>query len=132
MKRSANRPALDQRFASVLAKLNFRPAGPWTIAVSGGGDSIALMHLAAGWAEANHLHPPVVLTVDHGLRPGSGRDAACVKAWAQAAGLRAVVLRWTGAKPRTGVEEQARIARYKLMTGWCSVHGADWLLLGHT
>ncbi|HEX5279768.1 MAG TPA: tRNA lysidine(34) synthetase TilS [Micropepsaceae bacterium] len=133
MTRSANRPPpLEDRFASVLAKLNFRPKSSWAIAVSGGGDSVALMHLAAGWANASHLLPPVVLTVDHGLRPESGRDAARVKAWAEACGLKAVVLRWAGAKPHTAVEEQARIARHKLMGDWCSQQNTDWLLLGHT
>lgn len=133
MKRSANRPpTLEARFASVLTKLNFPPQGSSAIAVSGGGDSIALMHLAAVWAKANHRPPPVVLTVDHGLRCESARDADCVKAWAEALGLKAIILRWAGAKPRTGVEEQARIARYKLMGDWCSAHRTDWLLLGHT
>jgi len=133
MKRSANKqPSLEARFASVLAKLNFRPEKSWAIAVSGGGDSIALMHLAARWAKANNLPPPVVLTVDHGLRPESTSDAAYVEACAKARGLNAVVLCWTGAKPRTGVEEQARTARYKLMGDWCSAHRADRLLLGHT
>jgi len=134
MKRSANkrRDSLDARFASVLAKLKFRPQGSWAIAVSGGGDSLALMHLAAGWAETNHLPEPDVLTVDHGLRPESGTDADRVRVWAEARGLSAAILRWTGTKRRTGVEEQARIARYKLMGDWCSAHHANWLLLGHT
>jgi tRNA(Ile)-lysidine synthase len=134
MKKSANRRAasLETRFASVLAKLNFRPQASWAIAVSGGGDSIALMHLASGWAKNNHLPPPRVLTVDHGLRPGSRQDASCVKAWAEALGLTVAILSWTGAKPRSGVEERARVARYKLMGDWCSAHRADWLLLGHT
>lgn len=132
MKRSASSAQLDQRFSFVLTKLNFRPKASWAVAVSGGGDSMALMHLAAAWAKSNHLLPPVVLTVDHGLRPESGRDATCVKAWAEACGLKAFVLRWAGAKPHTGVEEQARAARYKLMGDWCSAHNADRLLLGHT
>lgn len=93
---------------------------------------MALMHFAAGWAKSNHLPSPAVLTVDHGLRPESAHDADRVKAWAEACGLDAAVLRWSGAKPRTGLEEQARIARYKLLGDWCSVHHADWLLLGHT
>jgi tRNA(Ile)-lysidine synthase len=124
--------ALDTRFASVLSQLNFRPQASWAIAVSGGGDSMALMHLAAGWAKNNHLPPPRVLTVDHGLRPGSGQDAECVRAWAEACDLNAVILRWTGVKPRTGIEEQARAARYKLLGDWCSAHRTSWLLLGHT
>lgn len=124
--------ALDPLFASVLAKLNFRPRKSWAIAVSGGGDSVALMQLAVGWAKTNHLPLPVVLTVDHGLRPDSGRDAAWVKNRAAGVGVEGVILRWAGAKPRTGVEEHARTARYRLMGKWCLDHQAGWLLLGHT
>lgn len=133
MRRSANNAvSLEARFAAVLAKFDCDPKWSCAIGVSGGGDSIALMHLAAAWAKANHRPPPVVLTVDHGLRAESTRDAGSVKAWAEAAGLKPVILNWTGIKPRTGVEEQARLARYQLMGDWCSAHGTDWLLLGHT
>ena len=42
------------------------------IALSGGGDSIAMMHLAQGWAGGRRL---MAATVDHGLRPGSADEA---------------------------------------------------------
>ena len=42
------------------------------LAVSGGGDSIALMHVAAEWAQGRRV---MVATVDHGLRPGSAAEA---------------------------------------------------------
>ena len=62
--------------------------GPVALAVSGGGDSIALMHLAARHAAAHGFSPPVVLTVDHGLRRGSAADAKKVVQWARALGLK--------------------------------------------
>ena len=77
-------------------------------------------------------HAPVVLTVDHGLRRESARDAKRVAAWAKSAGLKAAVLRWQGAKPKSGIEAAARDARYRLMGAWLKKSGIDTLLVGHT
>lgn len=104
----------------------------WAVAVSGGGDSVALMHLLCAFAAANRLAPPIVLTVDHGLRKSSARDAAKVAAWAKQAGLKAHVLTWRGKKPKSGIEAAARQARYRLMGAWLSKHGIATLFVGHT
>lgn len=107
---------------------------PWpgAVAVSGGGDSLALMHLLADWAKAARQTPPVVLTVDHGLRAGSRADAGKVRRWAKAVGLKAQVLRWEGEKPKGDIEAAAREARYRLMAKWCRAHGIAALYVGHT
>lgn len=114
--------------------------GALAVAVSGGGDSVALMHLLSGWAAARSLKPPVVLTVDHGLRKTSAKDARQVAAWAKSAGLSAHVLKWRGAKsksgpqsgPQSGIEAAAREARYRLMGAWLREHGISSLYVGHT
>lgn len=106
--------------------------GPLAVAVSGGGDSLALMHLLSDWAKARKLKPPVVLTVDHGLRKTSAKDARQVAAWAKAAGLQAHVLTWRGAKPESGIEAAAREARYRLMGVWLRKHDVSSLYVGHT
>lgn len=109
------------------------PAGPlWAVAVSGGSDSLALMHLLAGHARAAGLAPPLVLTVDHGLRASSAREARQVVAWARAAGLKAHVLRWRGARPGQGIEAAAREARYRLMGAFLEKRGIAALYVGHT
>lgn len=134
MKKSANsrEPGASSEFAAALTEAGLQSADRWAVAVSGGGDSVALMHLAAAWADTQGASRPVVLTVDHGLRAGSHRDAAAVAVWARHLGLEPVILRWTGAKPKTGIEEQARIARYRLLGQWCAANDARWLLAGHT
>lgn len=107
--------------------------GPlWAVAVSGGGDSVALMHLLAGFAKAKALPPPMVLTVDHGLRKSSAADAKKVVAWAKALGLKAHVLAWRGNKPRAGIEAAARDARYRLMGAWLVKHRIAALHVAHT
>jgi tRNA(Ile)-lysidine synthase len=90
------------------------------------------MVLIAEWARSESREPPLVLTVDHGLRPGSPRHAAAVLAQAGAARLDAHVLRWRGRKPVSDVESAARTARYDLMGEWCSMHGITCLYVAHT
>jgi tRNA(Ile)-lysidine synthase len=106
--------------------------GPIAVAVSGGGDSLALMHLLRSFACAAKRKPPVVLTVDHGLRKESARHAKQVVAWAKQAGLKAHLLAWRGAKPKSGVEAAAREARYRLMGAWLAKHKITTLFVGHT
>ena len=107
---------------------------PWpgAIAVSGGGDSLALMLLLADWTKAGHLAPPVVLIVDHGLRKGSQRDVRQAAQWARAAGLKPHVLSWKGRKPGADIEAAARQARYRLMGEWCRRNGIRALYVAHT
>lgn len=112
-----------------------RQAGaPWpgAVAVSGGGDSLALMVLLAEWARDRHLALPLVLTVDHGLRAGSGRDARTVEAMAQRLGLEAMCLKWSGRKPAADLEAAARRARYRLMGTACRRHRLGALYLAHS
>lgn len=107
---------------------------PWpgAVAVSGGGDSLALMHLLAAWAKKTRRAAPVVLTVDHGLQQGSKANARKVVRWANAAGMKAHVLTWSGIKPKSDIEAAARAARYRLMAEWCEARGIDALYAGHT
>ncbi|MGA9796722.1 MAG: tRNA lysidine(34) synthetase TilS [Rhizomicrobium sp.] len=107
-------------------------AWPAAVAVSGGGDSIALMLLLAGWAKAPNRQAPVVLTVDHGLRKTAAADARRVVRWAQAAGLAAHILKWEGTKPKADIEAKARQARYRLMGDWCCANGIAALHVAHT
>src|SRR5207248_5640066 len=87
------------------------------VAVSGGADSLALAILADRWARERG-GAICALTVDHRLRPESGDEIRRLRAWLSARGIRHEVLVWTGEKPRTGIQEAARLARYRLLGGW--------------
>ncbi len=86
------------------------------LAVSGGGDSMALLHLFDRWRRACPAAPEaVVFTVDHGLRAEAAQEAAMVAALCAAMGLSHHTLHWRGAKPEAGIQDAARAARYALM-----------------
>jgi len=122
--------ALGLAFAKAMDELG----APWpgAVALSGGGDSLALMHLLADWAEARNLTPPVALIVDHALRNESAAEARKAAGFAHKAGLAAHILTRKGPQPRSGIEAAARDARYSLMGSWMRRHGIATLYVGHT
>lgn len=105
--------------ADALLSRPFAGYGTVLLAVSGGADSMALMHLAADWhARAAEPKPDlVVATVDHGLRHDSAAEAHWVAARATALGLKHRILSWDAPKPVTGIQAGAREARYRLLAG---------------
>ncbi len=104
---------------------------PIAVALSGGGDSLALLLVAEAWAKAAGREL-VVLTVDHGVQPESiGWTRACA-ATAARLGLAFEALHWTGAKPTTGVAAAARDARHGLLADAARQGGARVVLMGHT
>lgn len=99
-----------------------QPLAPFrrvVLAVSGGSDSMALMVLVARWAGSGRAPADLVIevaTVDHGLREGSAQEADWVAERARSLGFRHTTLAWSGEKPQSAVQEEARAARYALLT----------------
>ena len=103
------------------------------LAVSGGPDSTALMWLAARWRDGLARPPKLItVTIDHGLRKESAREARAVKKLAKALEVEHRTLRWTGKKPKTGIQEAARNARYRLLGDAARKVGARHVLTAHT
>jgi len=100
------------------------------IAVSGGPDSTALLWLASQWARKTKV-PVTTATVDHGLRPESAGEAATVARLSEKLGLSHASLLWEGEKPKTGLPERAREARYGLLAEHARALGADTVVTGH-
>jgi tRNA(Ile)-lysidine synthase len=112
---------------------DFKSAPALVLAVSGGPDSVALMWLAARWRRALKRGPELVaVTVDHGLRAESAREARDVKQLAQQLHLPHRTLRWRGDKPSSGVPAAARQARYQLLAKAARSSGATHILTAHT
>jgi tRNA(Ile)-lysidine synthase len=99
---------------------------PVVVGCSGGADSLALLALAVDAALA-----PVAVHVDHGLRPGSDREAAVVADVAARLGARFDARRVKVAEG-ANLEARARTSRYDALEAARVEHGATAVLVGHT
>lgn len=96
------------------------------VAVSGGVDSIALLHwLVDIGADIVCLH------VNHGLRDAAKVEAEYVCNLCNELKVPCHVFHWTGKKPDAGLEAAARTARYKMMTDFCHDNAIGYLLTAH-
>ncbi len=104
------------------------------VAVSGGPDSVVLLHALRRLAEeiGCSLH---VAHFDHGLRPESGEDAAYVRALAGSLGVPCTVgegrVRERAARERLSLQAAAREERYAFLRGVARQSGAQKIALGH-
>ncbi|MDO9335816.1 MAG: tRNA lysidine(34) synthetase TilS [Caulobacter sp.] len=120
------------RVADVLdQRLQTHTDAPLAVALSGGSDSLALLHLVSGWARLNG-RSILALTVDHGLQADSAGWADRCAAMAAERGRGHRILTWTGDKPKTGLPAAARAARHALLADAAREAGATVLLMGHT
>ncbi len=118
-------------FARLMAPFEpFEAAPVLAAAVSGGRDSLALALLAHDWAAARGGRV-IGLVVDHALRPESAAEAAATVHTLAGRGIEGSILRWSGAKPASAVQETARVARYGLLRQECRRRGILHLLLAH-
>ncbi|MBC7132945.1 MAG: tRNA lysidine(34) synthetase TilS [Roseovarius sp.] len=112
----------------------FAPAPPSVlgVAVSGGSDSLALLHLLHDWRGAGG--PALrVATVDHGLRPEAAAEAAAVARLCAGLGIGQDTLRWREDTETGGnLPDRARRARYRLLADWARLHGIADVAIGHT
>lgn len=120
----------------VSAQAVFAPLAEYrrlALAVSGGADSLALMLLAHRFVMETGQGSErfVVYSVDHGLRPEAAAEAAFVVREAQRLGFVARALRWDGEKPPAGIQQAARLARYRLLAAAMAVDGAEVLITAH-
>lgn len=122
--RNLTAPALRRRLSATSQ-------GPVAVALSGGGDSLALLLLADAWARTTR-RTLMVLTVDHGLQPDGAIWADQCRARATALGWPHRTLLWIGDKPTTGLPAAARLARHRLLAEAAREAGATVILLGHT
>jgi tRNA(Ile)-lysidine synthase len=126
-----NSPISAQHAKRLFA--DWKAAPVLLLAVSGGPDSIALMWLAARWRRALAQGPRLIaVTVDHGLRAEARAEARNVSRLARALDLPHRTLRWTGAKPKSGLPAAARTARYRLLAQAARSSGATHILTAHT
>ncbi|HEY0566698.1 MAG TPA: tRNA lysidine(34) synthetase TilS [Xanthobacteraceae bacterium] len=124
--------AISEREAESLFSL-FPKSAPVVLAASGGGDSTALLVLAARWRGAQSSGPALhAATIDHALRPQSRTEAELIGALCQSLDVPHAILNWAGEKPSSGVEAAARDARRGLLTAHARSLGAAHIATAHT
>ncbi len=117
--------------ARLDARLMREAEPPIVLGLSGGGDSLGLLEIAADWARA-HGRRLLAVTVDHGLNPDSSDwSRFCAGACARL-GVDWIERRWQGDKPASGLTAAARIARHRLLAEAARAAGARVILLAHT
>lgn len=107
--------------------------GTLLLAVSGGADSLALMHLVHDWAVTRKskikLH---IATVDHGLRVEAAEECAFVAAEAARLGLVHTILKWHHSDSvDRNLQAQAREARYRLLADHAREIDCSHIVLAH-
>ena len=104
------------------------------VAVSGGADSVALLHMLYTH-QADLGVNFYVVTVNHGLRPDAAADADLVQAMASRFGLPCItkqvdVMAWAKTE-QIGIEHAARMARYEVLAQVARQVGASRVVTAH-
>lgn len=104
------------------------------VAVSGGPDSLCLLHVLWAEREARRLGSVTAAHLDHGLRGAeSAAEAEWVAAWCAERGIACHVGRVNvGAGRGQSVQEAARAGRYEFLEQTAAAVGADKIATGHT
>ena len=124
-------PLSAKAVASTVERLLGQSPTRLAVAVSGGADSMALLHLI----EAAYPGGVTALTVNHQLRPEATDEAAFVGGVCAGLAVPHHTLNWDDgpvAQTSSGnLQAKARAARYDLMAAWCRAHGVDVILTAH-
>nr|WP_280637723.1 tRNA lysidine(34) synthetase TilS [Shimia sp. R9_3] len=97
------------------------------VAVSGGGDSMALLDLLRAWGKSEVF----VASVDHGLRPEARDEIALVAEYAACHELYHSVLNWQW-DLQGNLQQAAREGRRTALRKWAEECGLTCVALGHT
>jgi tRNA(Ile)-lysidine synthase len=101
------------------------------VAVSGGGDSVALLLAMAELSEQRNF-TLFAVTIDHQLRAEAAQEAIWVSDLCARLGVPHKTLRWEGWNGSGNLQNAAREARYRLISAWAQERGLGAVLLGHT
>ncbi len=128
MQLSGDDHTLLETLKTEIANVNATRIG---VAVSGGGDSIALLLLLAALSADSNITVEAI-TVDHGLREDSRAEAEFVAHTCSRWDLPHEILTLSGLEGPGNLPARARDARYDAISGWANRNSIQTVLLGHT
>lgn len=114
-----------QQLAAQLA--HFPITGKCAVAVSGGGDSLALCLMLKKLG-----YDVVALHFNHKLRNTADSEALWLQELLNNHGISCLIGRWQGNKPRANLQKQAREARYSFFTDQVNKLGLAGVFVAHT
>ena len=97
------------------------------LAVSGGGDSIAMLVLASEWAILNKTKIYVV-TVNHNLRKEAKEEIIFTREFTKKLGFSHSTLDWKRPSKAGNLQSQASLARKKLISDWAKENNIKTLI----
>ncbi|GGX49330.1 tRNA(Ile)-lysidine synthase [Tateyamaria omphalii] len=117
--------------AAIEAHMGANPPERMAVAVSGGGDSVALLAALVPYCRDKdvELH---VITVDHGLREEARDEIALVTDLCIRWNLPHHVEYWVGWDGQGNLQAAARDARYELIANWACANRIGHIAVGHT
>ena len=126
---------MEKEFGRILQRYGLVvPGDHILVAVSGGPDSVALLHLLRLFSEPLNLHL-YAAHLDHAMRPESPFDAAFVeklcRQWGVPLETTRIDVPALAAKQRQNIEEAAREARREFLRDAARRHGCRLIALGH-
>ena len=115
------------KFKSQLNK--YTKNKPFTVAVSGGPDSLALTALSQIYRNQKKIKIYFVL-IDHAIRKNSKKEANLVKKLLKRFGISLYVIRNKN-KIKNNIQKKAREVRYKLLLNFCKRRKIRYILTAH-
>ena len=122
----------DKRIYKIYNKFenNLNLNNNFTVAVSGGPDSLALAFFSKIYSIKKSLKVKYFL-VDHKLRKNSSVEALFVKNLLKDFSIDLDILKWNGKKPKNNIQSLARKKRYNLLINQSKKFKINNILFGH-
>ena len=112
-----------------IVKFNLNNSN-FSVAVSGGGDSLALAYLCKCYSIYNNIKVKYY-HVNHKLRKESSLEAKNLKLLLKKFDINCKVLNWSGKKPKSNIQSVARAKRYDLIRKECLKDRSNFIFIAH-
>ena len=119
---------IEYEFQKQMEELDDHTIG---LAVSGGGDSIAMLNLASEWSNSKKKVIKVV-TVNHNLRNEAKKEAIFTRELVKKMGHNHTILEWKKLSDGGNLQAEASFARKKLISNWAKLNNIKTVLVAHT